>query len=886
MNESDAPDPASRSPRSELVLTSTDRLARQRREDANLARSRSGAQVWEAPPIASFSRWLSESWIASWPDAQLLSSTQELVLWREAVERDEAGAQLLAPLAAAREARRADQMLRRHAIDLDAAPAWQDEHQAFRRWRQHVQRRMRQNRWLTGADLATEVAGLITRGAIAVPGAIRLAGFVTALPSSEQRVLDALAERGTRIAFEDAPVIAPRVVRQSLPDQEAQWRHVVHDIRERLRGVGDALPPRILIALPDAESQRELGESALRDLLAPWAAAGEGALPWRWERGRRLAQAPQVDTLLALLQLRLEDNTPELVSRVLLSTSLWTEAERAQAARADLHLRRNGWPRIHLARLIAVLPPALATAFGTMADRLSALPSRALPSEWAQRFRELVESLGWPGSDALDSESYQAVRAGRGLFDRLGTLDAQLGRVPLSSAREWLSELAKGSPCAPRVEHAQPVLITSFDEAAALRGDVLYVLDATAAQVPSLARPTPFLPLETQRSAGVAEASPEAWLARTRAQAERMLEACADEVIVCMPGVDARGAVLQPSSLFGAPSDWVRSTPTRSIGALERSLPEDQPALEWPPADEVPRVDAVEQAALRPASALFRAWFESPFFAFCCYRLGIESLPQPGHGLDARVQGMLVHAALDSVWGTLKDSAGLAAIDDAELSSRIARALDVSLPRLLPSTEYGAVTRELERARAHDVIRQWLRHERERLDPFHVEMREVGAEPTVAGLKLRLRLDRVDRVDTPVGERWLVIDYKTGRDADPRGWRAERPLEPQLPLYASHAATAAAGIPRVDGICFAHVKDGHPALVAQTSWRKKLREGSVADLQGEWNERLAQWHLTMEAAVLGFLAGEAWIDPKTTERSTYAGLLALAGLSPDEADGT
>ena len=886
MNDADSPDPAFRSPHSELVLTSTDRLARQRREDANLARSRAGAQVWEAPQIASFSRWLTESWTASWPDAQLLSSTQELVLWREAVERDEAGAQLLAPLAAAREARRADQIVRRHAIDLDTAPAWQDEHHAFRRWRQHVLRRMRQNQWLTGGDLAIEVAGLIARGDIAVPDAIRLAGFVAAPPPSEQRVLDALIARGTRVEFEETPSLSPQVVRQSLPDQETQWRHVVHDIRERLRRVGDAMPPRILIALPDPESQRELGESTLRDLLAPWASNGEGALPWRWERGRRLAQTPQLDILLALLQLRVEDNTPELISRVLLSTSLWTESERAQTARVDLRLREKGWPRIRLARVIALLPPALAQRFTALAERLSALPSRALPSDWAQGFRELVETLGWPGTDALDSQTYQAVRAGRGLFDRLGTLDAQLGRVPLSSAREWLSELARGSTFAPRVEYAQPVLITSLDEAAALACDVLYVLDATAAQVPSLARPTPFLPLEVQRLAGVAEASPETWLARAQAQAARLLQACASEVIVCMPGVDSRGAMLQPSSLFGSPQDWVRATPERSVSALERSLPEDRPALEWPEADEVPAVDAAEQAALRPASALFRAWFESPFFAFCCYRLGIESLPQPGHGLDARVQGMLVHAALDELWGTLRDSAGLAAIDDAALSERIARALDASLPRLLPATEYGAMTRELERARAHDVIQQWLRHERQRLDPFHVEMREVGAEPTVAGLKLRLRLDRVDRVETPVGERWLVIDYKTGRDADPKGWRAERPLEPQLPLYASHAATAAAGIPQVDGICFAHVKDGHPALVAQTSWRKKLREEPAADLQDEWTGRLDQWRFAMEQAARGFLAGEAWIDPKTNERSAYAELLALSGLSPDEADGT
>ncbi len=877
---------ADAAPREILTLAATDRLARQLRENANLANAGSGAEVWEAPRVASFSRWLTDTWTASWPDAQLLSSTQELVLWREAVERDEAGSQLLAPLAAAREARRADQVVRRHALDLDSAPAWQDEHHAFRRWRQQVLKRLQQNRWLTSADLAAQVVGLIARGEVAVPEVVRLPGFVADPSPSERAVLDALVARGASIQFERAASVSPRIERLVLPDQEAQWRHVGQDIRARLQASAGSLPPRIVVALPDPESMRELGESTLRDLLAPWAAAGEGALPWRWERGRRLAQTPQVDILLALLQLKTEDNTSEHISRVLLSTSLWSEAERAHTAHADLRLREKGWPRIRLDRLIPLLPSPIAGRFGAFAQRLAGLPSRALPSEWAGQFRALVEALGWPGAEALDSLSFQAVRAARGLFDRLGTLDAQLGRVPSSSARDWLAELARGSNFSVRVEHAQPVLITSLDEAATLACDVLYVLDATAAQVPVLARPSPFLPLEVQRVAGVAEASPEAWLARAQAQARCLLEACAPEVFVCIPSVDARGAMLQPSSLFGAPQDWVRVTPVRSVSALERSLAEDRAALEWPQADEVPAVDAAEQSALRPASALFRAWFESPFFAFCGYRLGIQALPQPGHGLDARVQGMLVHAALEDLWGRLRDSAGLAAVDDAALSVRIRQVLDTHLERLLPATEYGSVTRTLERARAQDVILQWLRHERERLDPFTVEMREVGAEPLVAGLQLRLRLDRVDRVQTPLGDRWLVIDYKTGREADPRGWRAERPLEPQLPLYASHAATRAAGIPQVDGICFGHVKDGHPALVALTSWRKKLREEPVADSQGEWSERLDQWRYAMETAARGFLAGEAWIDAKVSDRSAYADLLALTGLGPDEAEDT
>lgn len=879
-------DPAAsaHAPSSNLILTATERLARELREDANLRAASEGATVWEAPRITSFSRWLIDTWTASWPDAQLLSATQELVLWREAVERDEAGAQLLAPLSAAREARRADQLIRRYRIDLDRAPAWQDEHQAFRRWRKQVARRLRENRWLTAADVAGEVEALIRRAGIARPEAIELAGFLEPPAPAEQAVLDALADAGTEIRHRPSAVHLVRVTRRLAADDEAQFRFVAQDIAARLRAHADhaTAPPRILIALPDTEARRDALEASLRDLLAPWAASGAGLLPWRWERGRKLSEQPLIESLIAVLQLAVETNAPALVSRVLLSSALWSDGEHAQTAAADHALRRAGVPRIRLARLIAELQEPLAARVEALRAVLAAAPRRALPSEWAAHFRARLDALGWPGSQALDSQAYQALQAGRGLLDRLGTLDAQLGKVPLSSAREWLAELARATVFAPRVEHTQPVLITSLDEAAALSAEVLYVLDVAAARVPASARPTPFIALDAQRAAGIVEASPERWLARSQLQATRLLQACAPEVLVCVPAVDARGALVQPSALFGDAAGWSLQALPENLCALESSLGTVATALHWPDADPVPAVSVDEQSGLRPDSALFKAWFESPFFAFCQYRLGVEALPEPAQGLDARVQGTLVHAVLEAFWREVGSSAALAALDPASVQARVAEWLDAQLPRVLPASDYGPATVRLERQRALDVITDWLRHERRRIDPFVVHATEASAAPNVAGLQLRLRLDRVDRVSTPLGERWLVIDYKTGREAETKGWRSDRLSEPQLPLYASHAATLATGVPEVNGICFGHLKDGHPALVAQTSWRKKLIQPEDGDYSADWDEQLAQWRLSIEGAARGFLDGKAWICERVTERSHYAHLLSLSSETPDE----
>lgn len=877
-----------------LVLTATERLARELREAHNLQRADRGDRVWEAPRVQSWSRWLIDTWTASWPDAQLLSATQELVLWRSAIERDGTHT-LLAPLSAAREARRADQLLRRHRIDLDAWPAWQDEHQAFRRWRAQVTRQLTEHHWLTSADIPREVCALLETGAVGtLPVRIELAGFIEPPGAAEQAVLNALRARGVDLQTRAPPVPEVQVHRHRLPDEAAQWRWVAQQLQLALQPFVQSgkRPPRLLLALPDPDAAREPLEAALRDALLPASGLADDApalLPWRWARGRPLAEQPLVDSLLAALQLQAERNAPALVSRVLLSGALWSEAQRAETAAVDARLRDAGRPQIPLQRLTQLGPQDLRERFARLLALLQAAPSRALPSAWSQHFLQRLTALGWPGVEALDSQSYQAVRAARGLLDRLGTLDAQLGRVPETTAREWLGELLRATDFEPRADHEQPIFITRLDEAATLQADLLFVLDATSQRLPPQRRASPFVAQDALRTAGAAEADPSAWLARTQAQVQALLQQVAPQVHVCAPRLDARGAELLVSTLFGDAQAWPDASTPDAVGALEAALPQDPAArpLQRPDADSVPPVDPEEQAGLRADAALFKAWFESPFFAFARYRLGVESLPESAAGMDARVQGNLVHAVLEALWAQIGDSRNLEALRHAgTLDALIDTTLDAQLPQLLAEADYGAAMVRLERQRVRALLQQWLAHETRRLDPFHVRAIEPNAQPTVAGLSLRLRLDRVDEVQTPYGARWLVIDYKTGRNAEPRGWKAERLEEPQLPLYAGYAATLAAGVPQVDGICFGHLKDGHPALAAQTSWRKKLINDPAADTDGEWQARLGQWRVALEAAAQGFLAGEAGLAQRVKPRSHYADLLPLAAQGEDDdADG-
>ena len=65
---------------------------------------------------------------------------------------------------------------------------------------------------------------------------------------------------------------------------------------------------------------------------------------------------------------------------------------------------------------------------------------------------------------------------------------------------------------------------------------------------------------------------------------------------------------------------------------------------------------------------------------------------------------------------------------------------------------------ELEEKRLVRLVTEWLEYERTRV-PFTVDATEEDANPTIAGLTLKLRLDRLDRLNDGS---LLVIDYKSG----------------------------------------------------------------------------------------------------------------------------
>jgi hypothetical protein len=241
------------------------------------------------------------------------------------------------------------------------------------------------------------------------------------------------------------------------------------------------------------------------------------------------------------------------------------------------------------------------------------------------------------------------------------------------------------------------------------------------------------------------------------------------------------------------------------------------------------------------------------------------------------MRGQLLHAALQKLWVRLRDSKGLAALSEAALDATIQRCVEEAAdetvrrspspkPRVAaPNDAQGDLFGEPQRSpalsrecrRATRLIRALCAVERERA-PFRVESTELDSKLTLKGAELRIRIDRVDALES--GGR-AILDYKSGRRtiAD---WYGERPSHPQLLAYLAALGDDVVAMATVN-VTAREVRFDGIANSAELLPKVKGVEGAFGtDPLDAWPTRRAEWLARVEQMAADFLAGRAVVDPK------------------------
>jgi ATP-dependent helicase/nuclease subunit B len=406
-------------------------------------------------------------------------------------------------------------------------------------------------------------------------------------------------------------------------------------------------------------------------------------------------------------------------------------------------------------------------------------------------------------------------------------------------------------------------LIAGPAESAGLTADAVWFLGANEDAWPARGATHPLLPIGVQRENGMPHASQQVDWDLAEAMTGRLL-AAAPEIHFSYARL-AEGVDTRPSRLIervtGAPQAMPAELFAESMAPPITVPVEDSSRVPFPPGDAA------------GGSGILTSQSQCAFKAFATARLGAEKWDAAEAGLTALERGLLLHEAMHRIWAGPPDGIGsheeLAARTDLEsfVADHVRRVLREETPARARESMPPHYL-ELEGERLTTLVTEWLRYEQTRV-PFTVAATELKENPTIAGLALRLRLDRVDRL---TDDSLLVVDYKTG-DVSAKSWDLPRPDDVQLPLYAGFGIDRQMG--EVGGLVFAKLRSGNCKFdgrvkAAKQTLQAKLHSSTNLVRKPLTPEDMAAWREEIERLAKDFLAGRANVDPreypKTCER--------------------
>jgi probable DNA repair protein len=821
------------------VVTANRRLARLLGSEYNARAVESGTTAWLTPVIVAWPDWLATLLASAGPGARpaLLNTHQSRVLW-ERILREVIDDPLVNMPSLTRHARDAWKRLHEWRVPIDEciAAASSRDQRVFAAAASRYRDQLAAEGWIDDAMLVNELASALRGGAVRLPRRVLLAGFDRLTPEAN-RLAGLLRERGVEVGMSPAlpPSADASVVACDNPDAE------LRSAGAWARGQLEENPgSRIGIVVTGLEQDAARAGRLVREGMVPGWQYGPNAqrAALNVSFGRRLSDYPAIEIALLLLRWTHGGINGKDLSLLLRSPFLGMEPTDSRA-RLELELRRmpdRSWTPELLLRVFGELETADDAAdwlarLGQLVELRRSPGREASHAQWAAVVDTLLEDFGWPGTAPLESTDFQLVNRWRDLLNDLARLDLVVPQTTLGQAAAQLGAIATDTVFQPEMEGTVVEVLGPL-EAAGIEFDRLWIAGLAASRWPPAGRPMALISRRLQRHYGMPDADPD----DTAAYAKRVIDRLRGSASACVcsypkqsgDAIETVTALLTGIPAGSAPTDpgW-HALQLCGLAAPQR--------LERDP---VPRLGPEE--SLPGGAAIIQWQRDEPFTAFALGRLGISMLRPIVPGLSPILRGNLIHAAAFQLYNALPSQADIRRWLGAELEQRAAAAVKAAFPRF--ERHADSVLRELfalERQRVERLLRELSEMDVQR-EPFTIHALEKAAEFVLAGVRLGLRIDRIDRFDDGSV---AILDYKTGSSRKFLDSNGE-PADAQLVVYAIAAAepVAALGFYNVDS-------------------RETALDASGRDVMGAdaWQEALQRWSRSIESAAGEFAAGDVRI---------------------------
>jgi probable DNA repair protein len=854
-----------------MVVTSSDRAARAVQGAHHRLRRAEGLSAWATPNIIDWREFARTAWEDHAVDGRLLlNSAQEQALWADII-RDER--QLPTALDASLQ-RLAALAMEAHALLCFYSPrhlrtseriGWDRDSGAFSQWLSSFDESCRKRNLLSANRMPRELIANLKAETSSRPP-ILAAGFDRLLPI-QREIFDAWGE-WQLLATEDAPTQLSFYVTSEFKSELeacALW------CNSQIRANPEC---KLLVIAQNIASKRgEIERAFLR--------FSDHAPNFEFSLGIPLTQVSLARggfLLLRWLHEAIDENELDW----LISSGLSSTPEDSAALEAYMRLlRRKGLQRTQWTLQAFLDQPAISAKLPVLWVQKMSAAQRQLrdadgrvrsPIEWADSVPHLLERMGWPGQRGQESAGFQAIRRWQQALDAAASIGFDGRRIDWPGFLAVLDRVLRDTVFSPDSLDA-PIQIAGPAESAGLTADGIWFLGADEGSWPAVGSMHALLPPAIQREASMPHASMQQDWELSCAITQRLVNSA--PVVHFSFASQSEDAEARPSRLISKHTGPPQKLP-RALIPLHPELPV---ATFFPDSSKVPfRLDKVHGG-----SSMLSSQSQCPFKAFAGARLGAAGWEPAEAGLTPAQRGQILHSILRSIWSGPPD--GIRSLDD--LKNLVDRPAFVEFHVLrtmrdeLPASIFDRMPRQylrLEEKRLTGLVNEWLSYEAKRAS-FSIDGTEVDRTIHLAGLILKLRIDRIDRLND---ESLLVIDYKTG-DVSPRYWELPRPDDVQLPLYGGFALEGDTG-----GLVFAklrafdcefsgNVTDARATLRSDISSRNPLVKDPLT------SEMMREWRSKIEELARDFVEGRSDVDPREYPKTCRrCGLQAICRIQEPE----
>lgn len=847
------------------LVTGNLRLSHALRQSHDQCQLQRGLKVWETADILPWDAWLKrcfkDSQRHSVPPVQLLSDSQERLIWERVIAATDDGQSLLQIPAAAKHCAAGWRLMHEWQLTSAEIQAWQNtDSKVFSAWCEAFGAQCDSAGWITRSQLATLLTEYYAKHHDHADSCIIFSGFDEMTP--QQAVLfDCLKESSCQVEWIEKKPLQADAVTIKLDQVRDEVETAARWARQILDTETDA---RVGIVVPELASQRTMVQGIfdrvlLADSIIP--SVYDIQRPYNISLGLPLTRAPLVDTALLILDWQGTQCEVKVLSVLLNSPYLggWQQ-ERLARALLDRKIREYARQEISLTLLVARASdtskpyycPLLVAIIEKAGELISVQPDKASSRAWVSWFSTLLAAFGFLQGRSLSSEEFQTAEAWNDTLRELAQVDKVYRHIEASQARRFISQAAHERVFQPQTADTR-IQILGLMEAIGMQFDYLWVMGLHDAVWPPTPRPNQFLPIGLQREKMLPHSSAKRELMMATHITQRLMGSAA-KVVFSFPGSQGD----EPLRLSSLLSDFVRIT-NDQLALWNEPLWDD--VIFSSASSEIWCDTAVairDSEAVRGGSQIFKLQAICPFKAFAELRLGARPVDEVSLGLAASERGTLVHQVLEYFWHRVGDQKQLLDMDSKQKQKVVTDCVNRAISALESRRDetISARYKRLEQRRLETLLHEWLVIEEQR-DPFTVLHAEQKKTFEVEGMTIHLKIDRIDGLAD--GGR-IVIDYKTGQ-VNPSQWFGERPEEPQLPLYSMSFSE------HLTGLVFAQLKPGESAFKGITQDKailpgvKSCEQMSQAKKIGDWNALLTAWKTAIEKLAHDYKQGVAVVDP-------------------------